>query len=190
MLKLLLRALSVVDIGTCKVPAHDLFAVAAHRIATSEEPPVTSIAPAQAYLQLETSPARYRTVKLGGRLFAVVRMKGSTKLGSSPPLVETKTKVIKHDAVGVKAFAIWPVHRNKLRRQVQNLPELHLLLSDFVLGDLSFGDISYRTDKLAFARCILRYVSYRMDVFDSSVSHQQAILMFEVRTSLRCLIDD
>src|SRR6266446_817672 len=39
------------------------------------------------------------------------------------------------------------VHRNKLRRQVQNLPELHFLLPDLFLGCLTLSDIHHRANK-------------------------------------------
>src|SRR6266404_1899526 len=95
----------------------------------------------------ETSSTRDRTVKLAGRPFPVIRIKGLTKFKSPSPLFETKTEVIEHDAVGVKAFTIRPVHRNKLRRQVQNLPELHFLLPDLFLGCLTLSDVHHRANK-------------------------------------------
>ncbi len=61
---------------------------------------------------------------------------------------------------------------------------------DLVFGGLAFGDVGHSPDKLALARCILHGVSYRVDVLDSSISHQQPILMFEVSASLGCAIDD
>src|SRR3984885_4082169 len=83
---------------------------------------------------------------MAGRRFPVVRVKSLTKFKSSPPLFQTKTEVIEHDAVGVKAFTIRPVHRNKLRRQVQNLPELPFLLSDLFLGPLLFAQVEGEHD--------------------------------------------
>jgi hypothetical protein len=88
---------------------------------------------------------------MADRLFPVIRMKSRTKFKSPPPLVETKTEVIEHDSVGVKAFTIRPVYRNKLRRQVQNLAELHFLRSDLFLGGLTFGDIGHRPDNFDVA---------------------------------------
>ncbi len=44
--------------------------------------------------------------------------------------------------------------------------------------------------KLAVARCMLYRVSYRVDVLDSPVGHQQAMLKVEVSASLGCAIDD
>ena len=61
---------------------------------------------------------------------------------------------------------------------------------DLIFGGLAFGDVGHSPDKLAVAGCILYRVSYRMDVLDSPVRQQQAILMFEVSASLGCAIDD
>src|SRR5580658_7851316 len=127
---------------------------------------------------------------MAGRSSPIIRMKSVAKLKSPPPLFETRTEVIEHDAVGVKTFTIRAVHRNKLRRQVQNLLELHFLLPNLVLGRLAFSDVCYSADKLTVSRCILNRVGDRMDVFNSSASQQQAILMFEVRASLGCAVDD
>ncbi len=84
---------------------------------------------------------------MAGGPLPVIGMKGRTKFRSLLPLFETKTEVIEHDAVGVKAFTIRPVHRNKLRHQVQNLPELHFLLPDLFLGLLALSDIHHRANK-------------------------------------------
>ena len=67
---------------------------------------------------------------------------------SPPPLFETKTEIIEHDAVGIKAFTIGPIYRNMLRREVQNLPELHFLLPDLFLGALLFAQVEDEHDAL------------------------------------------
>src|ERR1700722_1942881 len=43
-----------------------------------------------------------------------------------PPLIKTKADVIERDAIGIQTFAVGPVYRNKLRREVQHLPEFFL----------------------------------------------------------------
>src|SRR6266702_1281703 len=59
-----------------------------------------------------------------------------------------------------------------------------------LLGRLALGDIGHRPDKLAVARCILYRMSDRVDVLDSPVRQQQAILLFEICAALRYVLDD
>src|SRR5579862_687373 len=145
-LKFLLGPLVFINIGTRNVPPQDLSVVVADRVATSEKPSITSIAFPQAYLQLETSSTSDQPVKMRSRPFPVIRMNGLTEFGPSSPLFETKTQVIEHDPIGVNAFMIGAVHRNKLRCEVQNLPELHFLLPDRFLGTLLFINVEIHSD--------------------------------------------
>src|SRR5580704_4515946 len=85
---------------------------------------------------------------MAGRSFPIIRMKGVAKLKSPPPFFETRTEVIEHDTVGVKTFTIRAVHRNKLRRQVQNLLELYFLLPDLFLGALLFAQVEDERDAI------------------------------------------
>src|SRR5712671_3988663 len=55
---------------------------------------------------------------------------------------------------------------------------------------LTLGDFGHRPDKLAIAGCILHYMSQGMDVLDSPVRQQQAILLFEISACLGCAFDD
>src|SRR5579864_5336057 len=50
--------------------------------------------------------------------------------------------------------------------------------------------VGYRPDKLTVARCILYRVSDRMDVLDSLLRQQQAVLVFEMCAALRYVLDD
>src|ERR1700743_2726366 len=59
-------------------------------------------------------------------------------------------------------------------------PELSLVAQDLLFRPLALGDVGHRPNKLAIAGSILQNVSYRVDVLDSPVSQQQAILMLEV----------
>src|SRR5579859_6500575 len=44
-----------------------------------------------------------------------------------PPLIKTKSEVIERRAVGIKTFPVGSEYNDKLRREVQHLPELHFL---------------------------------------------------------------
>src|SRR5580692_8890629 len=43
-----------------------------------------------------------------------------------PPLFETNAEVVEGNAIGIQTFAVGPVDRNKLRREVQHLPKFLL----------------------------------------------------------------
>src|SRR5271165_4054692 len=118
---------------------------------------------------------------MADRPFPVIRMKGLTKFNPQPPLFKTKAPVIEHDAVGVKAFTIRPVYRNKLRRQVENLPELDFLPSDLFLGCLALGDIDDRTQKLdEISRSIKHRMAYAVNVPDPFIRMNDSVAQFEV----------
>src|SRR6266849_2301042 len=61
--------------------------------------------------------------------------------------------------------------------------------TDLVFEGLAFGDVGHSPDKLAVAKNIQYCVSYRMDVLDSPVRQQQAILVFEISARLGCVIN-
>ena len=59
-----------------------------------------------------------------------------------PPLFKTKPDVIEPNAVGIKTFATRSEYGDKLRNEVQNLPELCLLFADFFFCSLALFDIN------------------------------------------------
>ena len=85
---------------------------------TGEEPAIRSIALAQPQLHLLNRAARKRTIKGIEHPFPVIRMKVHTAIRRLLPLFETKADVVERNAVGIKALAVGPVHRNNLRREV------------------------------------------------------------------------
>jgi hypothetical protein len=82
----LLSGLAIVDIGTGYIPADDLPFVIANRVGTSQEPAVTSIAPAQPQLQLVGRARRDRTIKIFLLLTSVIGMNECTAFRRLPPL--------------------------------------------------------------------------------------------------------
>src|SRR5258706_3163237 len=61
--------------------------------------------------------------------------------GGLPPLFKTKADVIEPNAVGIKTFATRSEYSNKLRNEVQNLPEFCLLFADFVFCPFAIFDV-------------------------------------------------
>src|SRR5579863_82619 len=62
-----------------------------------------------------------------------------------PPLFETEAQIIKCNSVGIETFAIGSVYRNKLRREIQQLPQLCLLFADFVFRPLPIFNVGEDT---------------------------------------------
>ena len=60
---------------------------------------------------------------------SVIWMNECAALRRLPPLFKTEAKVIKCDAVDMEALTVGSVYTNKLRREVQHLPELRLALA-------------------------------------------------------------
>src|SRR3984893_12268016 len=123
---------------------------------------------------------------MAGRTFPVIRMKGLTKFESPPPNFETKPEVIEHDVVGVKAFTIRPVYRNKLRGQVQNLPELNFTSAPFLLCLLTLSDVDHSAHKFnEIAGLAQNRMTYDVNVPYGAIRMQDAV----VRLPL-CLLAD
>src|SRR5258705_9664183 len=66
----------------------------------------------------------------------------------APPFVETDAEVIESGAVCIEAFTVRPVHRNKLRNEVDHLPELHFTSAQFLLCSFTFSDVDHGTGVL------------------------------------------
>src|SRR5271170_401168 len=96
--------------------------------------------------------------------------------GLLPPFVETDAEVIERGAVCIEAFTVRPVHRNKLRRQVQNQPELSLSLSDHRFCVAVLADVGNCSYEFKGALAIPRGVSCHTDILDQTVGQLQAML--------------
>src|SRR5271156_1364292 len=98
--------------------------------------------------------------------FPVIGMNELITIKSLPPLFETKTEVIEHDAVGVNAFTVRLEYRNMLRHEVQHLPKPCFLFANFLFGEFRCRNVRNRTNKLEVAGGIVKRVSDDVDVFD------------------------
>src|SRR3984893_8137249 len=112
---------------------------------------------------------------MAGRTFPVIRMKGLTKFESPPPNFETKPEVIEHDVVGVKAFTIRPVYRNKLRGQVQNLPELDFTSAPVLVCLLTLSEGEHSAHKFnEIAGLSQNRMTYDVNVPDGAIRMHNA----------------
>src|SRR5216683_5490712 len=93
------------------------------------------------------------------------------------PLFETKTEVIEQDTVGVKAFTVRSVYRNKLRRELQNLPELHFTSAQFLLCSFTLSDVDHSAHKFKeMAGRAQNRMSYHVNVPDGAIPMHNAIV--------------
>ena len=69
-----------------------------------------------------------------------------------PPIVETDAEVIERGAVCIEAFTVRAVYRNKLRNEVDYLPELYFASAPFLLCSFTLSDIDHGPDKFPDAR--------------------------------------
>src|ERR1700730_5679349 len=109
--------------------------------------------------------------------------------GCLQPFIQTHAKVLERVAICIETLAVGSVYRNKLRRQVQHLSQLCLLLPRLFFGSLAMSDVGYSSDKLNVARIIAMRVSSDVDVFDRPAGHKQTKLFVEVSTRRRALND-
>src|SRR6266568_2142134 len=122
--------------------------------------------------------------------FPVVRMNeptGTKKAsGCLLPLFKSKTDVVERNAVGIETLAVGSVYRNKLRRQVQNLPQLCLLLPHLFFGSLALGDVDDSAHKFnEIAGRAQNRMTYGVNVPDWAIRMHDAV----VRLPL-CLLAD
>src|SRR5713101_5583945 len=115
------------------------------------------------------------------------RQPGRKKIpGCLPPLFKTKADVIEPNAVGIKTFATRSEYGNKLRNEVQNLPELHFTSAQFLLCAFTFSDVDHSAHKFnEIAGRAQNRMTYDVNVPDGAIRMHDAV----VRLPL-CLLAD
>src|ERR1700751_1271074 len=81
--------------------------------------------------------------------FPIIRVNHTARTFLSP-LIKTNAEVIERHTVGINTFAAGFVYRNKLRREVQHLSELHFLCQKLLFRMLMLFNIeinSYPTQQ-------------------------------------------
>src|SRR5271168_3835205 len=68
--------------------------------------------------------------------------------GCLEPLFKTKADVIERNAVGMETFATRSEYSNKLRREIQHLPELCFTSAQFLLCTFTLRDVDHSTGVL------------------------------------------
>src|SRR3984893_1306345 len=95
------RLLAVFDVRKGNIPTRNLSLFVAHGVKTSQKPAITSIVSAYSQLQLIGRGASDSTIKKTVDPLGVIRMKVLVVTRRLPPLFETQTDVIEHNAIGV-----------------------------------------------------------------------------------------
>src|SRR6266403_95731 len=183
LLQFLLIPLAVFDIGTRDIPAHDLSLVVAHRIVASQKPTIASIMFAQPQLHVVTRAASQSTIPTSLYPLRVIRVNVNAK-APLPPLIKANAEVIEHHAIGVKTFAVGTEYRNKLRREVQHLPELHFTSAPFLLCAFTFSNVDHSAHKFnEIAGRAQNRMTYDVNVPDGAIRMHDAVVRLKV-----CLI--
>src|SRR5712672_3931041 len=121
--------LAIFDVRPRNIPTCNLSLFVPQWVKTCQEPAITSITPSQPQLQLVSRGTSDSTIKKNVAPLFVIRINVVAGTRRLTPLFETKAEVIEQDVVGVKAFTVRAVHRNKLRREVQDLAKFLLALA-------------------------------------------------------------
>lgn len=85
-----------------------------------------------------------------------------------PPLIQAKAAIIERGSVGIDTFMIGPEYDNKLRREVQHLPQRRFQFAEPVAESLPLDDLRRSPNNLDVARTIGQRMSSRIDVPESS----------------------
>src|ERR1700686_3828726 len=103
-----------------------------------------------------------------------------------PPFIETDAKVIEPNLVYMEMFAAGTENRDKLRREVQHLPELHFTSAQFLLCSFTLSDVDHSADKFnEMAGRAQNRMSYDVNILDGAIRMHDAV----VRLPL-CLLAD
>src|SRR6266852_8164402 len=118
--------------------------------------------------------------------FTVIRMKEFTAIRSLPPLFKVKAEVIERDVVGIKTFAVRSEYRNKLRCEVEHLPELHFTSAQFLLCSFTLSDVDHSAHKFnEMAGRAQNRMTYDVNVPDGAIRMHDAVLRLPL-----CLLAD
>ena len=118
--------------------------------------------------------------------FPVIRMKELTAIRTLSPFFKANAEVIEHDAVGIKTFAVRSKYCNKLRCEVQNLPELRFTSAQFLLCSFTLSDVDHSAHKFnEMAGRAQNRMTYDVNVPDGAIRMHNAV----VRLPL-CLLAD
>src|ERR1700745_1370872 len=118
--------------------------------------------------------------------FTVIRMKEFAAIRSLPPLFKVKAEVIERDAVGIKAFAVRSEYRNKLRCEVQHLPEFHFTSAQLLLCSFTFSNVDHSAHKFnEMSGCTQNRMTHDVNIPSGATRMHDAV----VRLPL-CLLAD
>jgi hypothetical protein len=97
------------------------------------------------------------------------------------PLLETYAQIIKRDAIDMEAFTVASIYSDKLRSEVQDLPQLHFTSAQFLLCSFALSEIDHSTHDLKeLARSVEDYMAYAMNVPEPFVRVNDSVVQFEI----------
>src|SRR5260370_41596035 len=103
-----------------------------------------------------------------------------------PPFIETDAQVNERAAVYIETFAVGTENRDKLRREVQHLPELHFTSAQFLLCLFTFSDVDHSAHKFnEMAGRAQNRMTYDVNVPDGATRMRDAVVRLKL-----CLLAD
>src|SRR4029077_15575057 len=94
-----------------------------------------------------------------------------------PPLFKVKAEVIERDAVGIETFAVRSEYRNKLRCEVQHLPELRFTSAQLLLCTFTLSDVDHSAHKFnEMAGRAQNRMTYDVNVPDGAIGMHDAVV--------------
>src|SRR5258707_11657813 len=113
---------------------------------------------------------------MGLQPFRIVGMNFSGK-APLPPFIETDAKVIEPNSVHMELLAVGTENRDKLRREVQHLPELHFISAQFLLCSFTLSDVDHRAHKFnEMAGRAQNRTTYDVNVPDGAIRMHDAVV--------------
>jgi hypothetical protein len=86
-------------------------------------------------------PLEKSALPFAEKLFTIIWMNETMSRCFGSPSVDVDTQILERPVIGIEWASIRPKDTDVLRREVQNLPKLHLPLSNFLLNLLGCRDV-------------------------------------------------
>src|SRR4030095_8844970 len=156
-------ALAIIDVGSRRIPAHQLPLFVAEWVVTDEEPAILTVLPARSLFDFKRQATSKRRLALLAQPLDILRMEDSrTKVGGDHVL-HREAGIFEHRLVRVQWMAAGVLDDNGLRYRIRNPAEFALLLKQFRLRSFSIFDVGIASkppDDIAF------FVELRNDTYE------------------------
>src|SRR6266508_2245742 len=137
----LLGLLAVFNVGSRRIPAHEMALFVVERIVLNKEPTILAILSQRSLFDLEWNAACQRLLAFVVQPLHIVRMIHPSTKVCGHHLIQGETGVIEHGLVRVDRNSVGVLDNNGLRYRICNPAELALVSLQLLLRTLTVFDV-------------------------------------------------